>query len=150
MQLTVRRSGFDHPQWDLQSLPIGLAHGHRQAWLTQPGDDLETAAMERMEWIVDRHRGRHGIQRGCRSTPTCTCLALPGFGGHLIRGDDGLGGDDHDSEETEVFDGVLGSRVREDRERTMEARRSRNPRPDRATPILDNSATGVGTIAQGP
>ena len=33
-------------------------------------------------------------------------LALPGFGGHLIRGDDGLGGDDHDSQETEVFEGV--------------------------------------------
>ena len=27
----------------------------------------------RVEWIVDRHRGRHGIQRGCRSTSTCTC-----------------------------------------------------------------------------
>jgi len=73
MQLTVRRSGFDHPQWDLQSLPIGLAHGHRQAWLTQLSDDLETAAMERMERIVDRHPGRHGIRRGCRSTSTCTC-----------------------------------------------------------------------------
>ena len=33
-------------------------------------------------------------------------MVLPGFGGHLIRGDDGLGGDDHDSEETEVFEGV--------------------------------------------
>ena len=43
-QLTVRRSGFDHPQRDLQGLPIGFAHGHRQVWLTRPSDDLETAA----------------------------------------------------------------------------------------------------------
>ena len=29
--------------------------------------------MERVERIVDRHRGRHGIQCGCRPTSTCTC-----------------------------------------------------------------------------
>ena len=27
-QLTMRRGGFDHPQRELQGLPIGLAHGH--------------------------------------------------------------------------------------------------------------------------
>ena len=30
-----------------KGLPIGLAHGHL-VWLTRPGDDLETAAMERV------------------------------------------------------------------------------------------------------
>ena len=77
-QLTVRRGGFDHPQRELQGLPIGLAHGHRQVWPMRPGDDLETAAMERVERIVDRHRGRHGIQRGCRSTSTCICSSSAG------------------------------------------------------------------------
>ena len=76
-QLTVRRGGFDHPQRELQGLPIGLAHGLMiagQMWPTRPGDDLETAAMERVEWIVNRHRGRHGIQCGCRSTSICIAM----------------------------------------------------------------------------
>ena len=34
------------------------------------------------------------------------CMVLHGIGGHLIRGDNGLGGDDHESDETEVFEGV--------------------------------------------
>jgi hypothetical protein len=62
----ARRGGLGHPLWDLQGGVVGQEDGHRQARLARPRDDLEAAAVERMERIVDRHRGRHGIQRGCR------------------------------------------------------------------------------------
>ncbi len=55
---------FEHPQRYLHAVPIGMLNRHRMRWLSWPGDDLESAINEWVEWIVDGYRRRfrrHGI-----------------------------------------------------------------------------------------
>jgi len=57
----ARRCGLQHPQRDLQRLAVGMLHGRRIRGLPWPGDNIETAFMEWVKRIMNRHRRRHGI-----------------------------------------------------------------------------------------
>jgi len=60
-QSKARRIGLQHPQRDLQRLAVGMLHGRCIGGLAWPGDNIETALIERVERIMNRHRRRHGI-----------------------------------------------------------------------------------------
>jgi hypothetical protein len=64
--MQLRRLRFEHPQRDLQRRAVEVTNGHGVVPLTRPRHDFEAVVMERVKWIMNRHGGRHGIQRGCR------------------------------------------------------------------------------------
>ena len=81
----------------------------------EEGLDKSVDIIDRLLDMVDGRLGldHHQVLFGAYAFPVMARyisvrngMVLPGFGGHLIGGDDGLGGDDHDSQETEVFEGV--------------------------------------------
>jgi hypothetical protein len=59
-QIDLRSGGFEHPQWDLQGVAIGMADCHRQMCLARPDNDLERPQLQRVEWVMNRHRRRQG------------------------------------------------------------------------------------------
>ena len=69
----MNRLRLEHPPWDLQGFTARISHRRGIARSARPRNDLEASVMERMKPIVHRHRRRHGIQRGCRSTFTFIC-----------------------------------------------------------------------------